>query len=57
MLADNVSAAIGSALILLPLLALVALWAWALVDTLRYPTTTAGPGGSSPTRSRSRPRS
>jgi hypothetical protein len=37
MLADNAGAAIGSALILLPLLALVALWAWALVDTLRVP--------------------
>jgi hypothetical protein len=37
MLADNADAAIGSALILLLLLALVALWAWVLVDTLRAP--------------------
>ena len=37
MLATSVGAAIGSALLPLPLLALVALWVWALVHTLRAP--------------------
>ena len=37
LLADNVGAAIGSALILLVILALAALWVWALVDAIRVP--------------------
>ena len=34
---SDVGAAIGSALILLLILALVALWIWALVDAIRVP--------------------
>jgi hypothetical protein len=37
LLASNAGAAIGSALILLVILALAALWAWALVDAIRVP--------------------
>jgi hypothetical protein len=36
-LKSDVGAAIGSALILLVLLALAALWVWALVDAIRVP--------------------
>jgi Phospholipase_D-nuclease N-terminal len=37
LLANNAGAAIGSALILLLILALVAAWVWALVDAIRVP--------------------
>jgi hypothetical protein len=36
-LASDAGAALGSALILLVILALVALWLWALVDAIRVP--------------------
>jgi hypothetical protein len=36
-LANNVGAAFGSALILLVILALGAVWVWALVDAIRVP--------------------